>query len=974
MEQLLLIIAGFHLIYCPFTKVEESFNLQAIHDLLYHGSNLNEYDHHEFPGVVPRTFLGPIVISGIASPAVAAVKYWELNKFFAQYIVRAVLGSTVLATFILYKRALQSIFGAKLTRWFLIITVTQYHFMYYLSRPLPNIMVMPLVLLALYAWLRQKHVLFIMSSGAAVIIFRIEIAILLGLFLLYDIAYKKITLAGVLKIVLPTGIFLLSLTIIVDSYFWRRILWPEGEVFYFNTILNRSSEWGTSPFLWYFYSALPRGLALSYLLVPFGMLLDSRVRVLTVPGVAFVFFFSFLPHKELRFIMYVFPLLNVSAAVVCHRIWENREKSTWHGLLALGVLGHIICNTIFSMFLLCLAKQNYPGGMAIARLHRLERDSPVPIHVHIDVLTAQTGVSRFTQTNASWIYSKDENITIDDPEMLKFTHLLVEAKSKYSSHLKPYLETHDILDSIEAYSNVELNYHSMFPPIKIKTRPSIFILKRKQNIKYNPPRDTVKSQFFIDEKMKIKKDEISVIINNSEIMNNNLLVDSEKTEELYEGQTENFEQAVIVENDSGENNEQENIQTDYQFFEENELKILSKTLKKKNIDYNSSEDKQESTEIKSEPKMKPILKKGIENKFDQVEPSNSNSILKAKIHDPQSFQHTKVKKIVMDASKKTIISQNLLSQKNFKPNEEFKINDVEDTSESNLEVDSFKKNKKSANLKNIVKKVLKNNEVSDNIKIKKILNLEQKKIENDIKFNRDTIKNKIKTNRIKDVVKKLIQEKREESRTKTEEPVSDENQEEDFKVEATTKVKLNKSKKFKYEQKSSFQESDFTEEKQDRKNELVNVQETIGSIIKLFKEFENDLVSDDAQALNTWIENETQSIDDNKTDNKKMTANVEDNIYKDPKESLKGILELFRELEEELVTDEDSITEDIDNIERSYMDKPISETLMQFNKALKNFIQSRKIKMNKSLSDEDVNKQQKSQKKSKTNKYLKFEL
>lgn len=82
--------------------------------------------------------------------------------------------------------------------------------------------------------------------------------------------------------------------------------------------------------------------------------------------------------------------------------WENRGKSTWNGIMALGITGHLILNTIFTMFLICVAGTNYPGGTALSRLMRLEKDADYPVSVHIDTLAACTGVSRFTQTNPRW--------------------------------------------------------------------------------------------------------------------------------------------------------------------------------------------------------------------------------------------------------------------------------------------------------------------------------------------------------------------------------------------------------------------------------------------------------------------------------------------------------------------------------------------------------------------------------------------
>jgi len=59
-------------------------------------------------------------------------------------------------------------------------------------------------------------------------------------------------------------------------------------------------------------------MVLSVVFVPTALVMGqkhSSMHWLTICALGYVFIYSFLPHKELRFIIYVFPILNNTAAL-----------------------------------------------------------------------------------------------------------------------------------------------------------------------------------------------------------------------------------------------------------------------------------------------------------------------------------------------------------------------------------------------------------------------------------------------------------------------------------------------------------------------------------------------------------------------------------------------------------------------------------------------------------------------------------
>ena len=143
-----------HLFAAPYTKVEESFNMQAMHDFLFHREALDSYDHHMFPGVVPRSFLGALLVSAVAAPFHLAAQLAGASRFASQYIVRGVLGLLSVGAASSLRAALHDRFGHAASVSYVLLTVAQFHLPFYWSRSLPNTIALVLTTLSFAYWVR----------------------------------------------------------------------------------------------------------------------------------------------------------------------------------------------------------------------------------------------------------------------------------------------------------------------------------------------------------------------------------------------------------------------------------------------------------------------------------------------------------------------------------------------------------------------------------------------------------------------------------------------------------------------------------------------------------------------------------------------------------------------------------------------------------------------------------------------------
>ena len=543
---LLLAVVWCFVVLGPYTKVEESFGIQAVHDLLHHRTELSQYDHNEFPGVVPRTFVGPGVVAAAAAPLqFLASKLWpEIPGIYTLMLVRGVLGTLVWLCFTSFRSAVSKRFGADVGTALVLVCCTQFHLPFYMSRTLPNTFALALTMLAFAQLLRRE----LAGDRCAVnllvfctVLFRCDMIVLLGCIALFLLLEGRATVYLGFIWGVQSGVAALLLSVAVDSLMWQRWLWPEGEVLWFNTVLNKSSEWGVMPFGWYFTSALPRVLTAGAPLLVAGLMRspcpppmprpltcssalgwlrlwlgqwDGSALLQLAPVLLFIALYSFLPHKELRFILPAVPMLNLGVALGIAKFYraarrvEDKDQRGNKPASALAqpllmAAGAALCLAACATAVAAAASfGNYPGGVALAELHewhdassdqvqqqQQQQQQQHVVHVHIDAAAAMTGISRFCErktvmsggsanlTGPRWVYSKEENLGTP-AQYARFDYLVT---ADPGADARAGFEVAKVVPGFERMELTAIELGVKLPWVRLVSKPMLWIMKRKND-------------------------------------------------------------------------------------------------------------------------------------------------------------------------------------------------------------------------------------------------------------------------------------------------------------------------------------------------------------------------------------------------------------------------------------------------------------------------------------------------------------
>lgn len=138
-----------------------------------------------------------------------------------------------------------------------------------------------------------------------------------------------------------------------------------------------------------------------------------------IPSGLYLIAFSFIPHKELRFLFPIFPTFSLIGASFSVNLYaymsllnncRKRNRPLFYSMTSNLFITAQILLFILSLGRVYVSSWNYPGGHSIVELSK-HFSLSYPITVHVDSLTTMTGFTRFVEDQYPiWKFEKAESV------------------------------------------------------------------------------------------------------------------------------------------------------------------------------------------------------------------------------------------------------------------------------------------------------------------------------------------------------------------------------------------------------------------------------------------------------------------------------------------------------------------------------------------------------------------------------------
>lgn len=136
--------------------------------------------------------------------------------------------------------AVRAQLGATPAVFFALLSAAQFHTPFYASRTIPNTFAFIPVTLAFAHWLDSTETWLVpVLLVATTIILRCDTLLIAAPVLVILLLQKRVRLGAMIALCCGTAIVSIAATVVIDSVFWGRWLWPELDLFIFNAILGR---------------------------------------------------------------------------------------------------------------------------------------------------------------------------------------------------------------------------------------------------------------------------------------------------------------------------------------------------------------------------------------------------------------------------------------------------------------------------------------------------------------------------------------------------------------------------------------------------------------------------------------------------------------------------------------------------------------------------------------------------------------